>query len=129
MCGMILNRASIQIRDREGNIIEVAREDTVEGIREDIAKLKPTDDHYSVVLTVTTVPIQVSEDTMIREEITIICDEGNKGKVYLGNSDMNLPIPLNAGDTITIKKCSLSRVWLKSENGTQTVYIDAGGGW
>jgi len=86
----------------------------------------PVDNVFVKDVSVGTSAIQADSDTQVREEITILADEENTDTVYVGNSSAQL-FPLKPGASLTLRKCSLSKIYLKAKSGTQTIHIIAGG--
>jgi len=86
----------------------------------------PIDSVFVKDVSVGTSATQADSDAQVREEITILADEGNSDTVYVGNSSAQL-FPLKPGASLTLRKCSLSKIYLKAKSGTQTIHIIAGG--
>ena len=86
----------------------------------------PIDSVFVKDVSVGTSATQAASDTQVREEITILADEGNSDTVYVGNSSVQL-FPLKPGASLTLRKCSLSKIYLKAKSGTQIIHIIAGG--
>jgi len=85
-----------------------------------------SDDVFVKDLSVGTDPIQVDADTKVRSEITLLADDGNSDVIYVGNSGGQL-FPLVAGSALTLRNCSLSKIYVKAGSGTQLLHVIAGG--
>ncbi|MHC1600099.1 MAG: hypothetical protein ACXQS5_04680 [Candidatus Methanospirareceae archaeon] len=97
-------------------------------LREELdSKLRsPNDEVFVKDLSVGTDPIQVDADTKVRAEITLLADDGNTDVIYVGNSANQL-FPLVAGASLTLRNCSLSKIYVKAASGTQVLHVIAGG--
>ena len=68
---------------------------------------------------------QISTDTVIRDEITILADSGNTATVLIGGSTPTFP--LAAGASLSLKHLSLSLLYQSSTGVSQTLHIITGG--
>ena len=117
-------RGNVGIIDKNMNKINPAKEETLSSID---SKLRtPIDEVFVKDVSVGTTSTQVDADTNVREEITLLADSDNTDTIYVGNSENQL-FPLVAGASLTLRKCSLSKIYVKSGSGTQTLHVIAGG--
>ena len=102
----------------------LAKESTLSAIN---GKLRtPVDDVFVKDVTVGTTATQLDTDTQVREEITMLADEGNTDTIYIGNSSNQL-FPLKAGASLTLRKCSLSKIYAYSPTAGQVLHVICGG--
>lgn len=71
-------------------------------------------------------PVQISQDTRRRDEVTILADSNNSDTVYFG-SEKNQDIPLAKGQIAVIKKTKLSQIWVQDSTSGDKVYFYCGG--
>jgi hypothetical protein len=91
-----------------------------------IARLYENDSVFVKDVSVTTTPSAIDTDTTVREAITLLADSANNGIIYIGNSTSQL-FPLTAGASLTLKRCSLSKIYAVSSSATQTLHVIGGG--
>ncbi|MEM3845638.1 MAG: hypothetical protein QXU98_08055 [Candidatus Parvarchaeota archaeon] len=69
---------------------------------------------------------QLSSDSTLIEEITILASSSNSATVNIGNSSSQ-PFPLVAGSSLTLRKVKPSNIYAISSSASQTLYIIYGG--
>ncbi|MEM3873376.1 MAG: hypothetical protein QXE05_12525, partial [Nitrososphaeria archaeon] len=69
---------------------------------------------------------QLSSDSTLIEEITILASSGNSATVNIGNSSSQ-PFPLVAGSSLTLRKVKPSNIYAVSSSASQTLYVIYGG--
>ncbi|MCW1309730.1 MAG: hypothetical protein QXP04_03490 [Candidatus Nanoarchaeia archaeon] len=69
---------------------------------------------------------QLSTDSTLIEEITILASSGNSATVNIGNSSSQ-PFPLVAGSSLTLRKVKPSNIYAISSSASQTLYVIYGG--
>ncbi|MEM3872396.1 MAG: hypothetical protein QXE05_07550 [Nitrososphaeria archaeon] len=69
---------------------------------------------------------QLSNDSTLIEEITILASSGNSATVNIGNSSSQ-PFPLVAGASLTLRKVKPSNIYAVSSSASQTLYVIYGG--
>jgi len=84
------------------------------------------DDLYVKSIRVPSDPIQVDSDTTMRYAVTIYARSDNTDVIYVGNQNSQV-YPLDPGTSVTIMKCSLSKIYLKAAVSGDWASIAAGG--
>ncbi|MEM3873184.1 MAG: hypothetical protein QXE05_11555 [Nitrososphaeria archaeon] len=69
---------------------------------------------------------QLSSDSTLIEEITILASSSNSATVNIGNSSSQ-PFPLVAGASLTLRKVKPSNIYAISSSASQTLYVIYGG--
>ncbi|MEM3846282.1 MAG: hypothetical protein QXU98_11365 [Candidatus Parvarchaeota archaeon] len=69
---------------------------------------------------------QLSSDSTLIEEITILASSSNSANVNIGNSSSQ-PFPLVAGSSLTLRKVKPSNIYAISSSASQTLYVIYGG--
>ncbi|MEM3845936.1 MAG: hypothetical protein QXU98_09565 [Candidatus Parvarchaeota archaeon] len=69
---------------------------------------------------------QLSSDSTLIEEITILASSANTATVNIGNSSSQ-PFPLVAGSSLTLRKVKPSNIYAISSSASQTLYVIYGG--
>ncbi|MEM4068126.1 MAG: hypothetical protein QXV17_14840 [Candidatus Micrarchaeaceae archaeon] len=69
---------------------------------------------------------QLSSDSTLIEEITILASSSNTATVNVGNSSSR-PFPLVAGASLTLRKVKPSNIYAVSSSASQTLYVIYGG--
>ncbi|MEM3908013.1 MAG: hypothetical protein QXZ17_14345 [Nitrososphaerota archaeon] len=69
---------------------------------------------------------QLSSDSTLIEEITILASSSNTATVNIGNSSSQ-PFPLVAGSSLTLRKVKPSNIYAVSSSASQTLYVIYGG--
>ncbi|MEM3872900.1 MAG: hypothetical protein QXE05_10125 [Nitrososphaeria archaeon] len=69
---------------------------------------------------------QLSTDSTLVEEITILASSSNSATVNIGNSSSQ-PFPLVAGSSLTLRKVKPSNIYAVSSSASQTLYVIYGG--
>ncbi|MEM3860379.1 MAG: hypothetical protein QW478_13455 [Candidatus Micrarchaeaceae archaeon] len=69
---------------------------------------------------------QLSSDSTLIEEITILASSANTATVNIGNNSSQ-PFPLVAGSSLTLRKVKPSNIYAISSSASQTLYIIYGG--
>ncbi|MEM4067996.1 MAG: hypothetical protein QXV17_14175 [Candidatus Micrarchaeaceae archaeon] len=69
---------------------------------------------------------QLSNDSTLIEEITILASSANTATVNIGNSSSQ-PFPLVAGSSLTLRKVKPSNIYAISSSASQTLYVIYGG--
>ncbi|MEM4066640.1 MAG: hypothetical protein QXV17_07260 [Candidatus Micrarchaeaceae archaeon] len=69
---------------------------------------------------------QLSTDSTLIEEITILASSGNSATISIGNSSSQ-PFPLTAGASLTLRKVKPSNIYAISSSASQTLYVIYGG--
>jgi len=86
----------------------------------------PIDDVFSKDVSVGASAVQLDPDTKVREAITLLADAANTDDILIGNS-ASQTFPLSPGSSLTLRKCSLSKIYAIAASGTQTLHVIAGG--
>ena len=88
--------------------------------------IDPVDEVFPKDVTVGTSAVQLDTDTQVREEITLLADTENTDTINIGNSTSQT-FPLVAGASLTLRKCSLSKIYAISGSADQTLHVIGGG--
>lgn len=89
-------------------------------------KVKPDSSIKAKEVTVGTSAIQVDTDNQVRDSVTLKADSSNTGIIKVGDST-NQIYPLSAGETVTLRKVSLSQIYVIAAADNQKLYVIGGG--
>jgi len=107
------------------NLDTRASESTLSTLNDKIRS--PVDDVFSKDVSVgSTTAVQIDTDTQVRDAITILADSANTDDILIGNNTSQT-FPLSPGSSLTLRKCSLSKIYAIAASGTQTLHVITGG--
>jgi len=86
----------------------------------------PIDDVFSKDVSVGASAVQLDPDIKVREAITLLADAANTDDILIGNS-ASQAFPLSPGSSLTLRKCSLSKIYAIAVSGTQILHVITGG--
>jgi len=70
--------------------------------------------------------VQLDPDTKVREAITLLADAANTDDILIGSS-VSQTFPLSPGASLTLRKCSLSKIYAIAASDTQILHVITGG--